>query len=184
MAVKKPKKLEEPLTRCDGTLTESAYLAFIRSTLRSKSLRWKPRSNALEKARRPYKGPNKRQKWEYLCGICKGYFKQDETHVDHFPHPCGSILSVEDIGNFAENLFCNSDNLRVLCVECHAIHTVSESHNLTFEEARKLKVIIDLLKPANKSKMEVLLKKHNYVCKNAVQRRAALTEIFDKESHD
>ena len=172
------------LPRCGNTMTESQYLAWIRSALRSKSLRWPPRAEALKLARRAYKGPIKQQKWEFLCAICQKYFKMKEVVVDHFPVEAGSILSVEDIGPFANNLYCEVENLRVLCKEDHDIHTLACKQGISFEEARKLKVILTLLKPANKSKMEVLLKEHNYVCKNAVQRRAALTEIFEKESHE
>lgn len=180
MATKKPK---EPLVRCGGTMTESAYLAWIRSALRSKSLRWPPRAEALKLARRAYKGPNKLQKWEYQCAICSEWFKLKDCIVDHHPVAAGSILTVDDIGPFANNLYCEVDNLRVLDKVCHDVHTLSEAHRIPFEEARKLKTVIDLLKPVNKSKMQALLDKHGKVCKNPQQRRAALIEILSKESN-
>jgi hypothetical protein len=178
MSSKKLKKA--PLERCGGTMTESQYLSWIRSALRSKSLRWPPRAEALKLARRAYKGPNKLQKWEYCCALCGEWWKMKDVIVDHHPVAAGSILSVEDIGPFANNLYCEVDNLRVLDKVCHDVHTLSEAHRITFEEARKLKVVIDLLKPANKSKMQALLDEHGYVCKNPAQRRAALSEIMEK----
>jgi len=181
MATKKPK---EHLVRCGGTMTESAYLAWIRSALRSKSLRWPPRSEALELARRPYKGPNKRQKWEYQCAICGEWHNAKNVIVDHHPVAAGSILSVEDIGPFANNLYCEVDNLRVLDKVCHDIWTVADAQQISFEEARTLKTIIDLLKPANKSKMQALLDLNGYVCRNPEQRRKALMEIFNKGEED
>ena len=144
MATKK--KQTEKLTRCSGTLTESAYLAWIRSALRAKSLRWKPRTDALQLARRPYKGPNKRQQWEYQCALCKAWHKADDVIVDHFPHAAGSILSVEDIGPFAERLFCEVDNLRVLDKVCHDIHTLSEKLGMSFADAQIEKEVIDICK--------------------------------------
>lgn len=182
MAFKKIPK--EPLTRCGGTMTESAYLAWIRSALRSKSLRWPPRAEALKLARRAYKGPNKQQKWEFRCAICGEWFKMKEVVVDHHPVAAGSILTVEDIGPFANNLYCEVGNLRVLCSEDHDIHTLAEKQGISFEEARVEKEKIFLLKPANKSILNVLLSEDGYTCKNPEQRRKALDEIFDKRGVD
>jgi rRNA maturation endonuclease Nob1 len=151
---KKPaKKLKEPLVRCNGTMTEAQYLSWIRSALRSKSLRWPPRATALELARRPYKGPIKQQKWEYKCAICSKWYKAKEVVVDHFPVGAGSIRSVEDIGAFANNLYCEVENLRVLCSTDHDIHTLAEKLGLTFVEAATEKEIIAI---CNKKVAEVV----------------------------
>lgn len=175
------KASKEPLVRCGGTMTESAYLAWIRSALRSKSLRWPPRAKALELARRPYKGDKKQQKWEYQCAICKQWFKMKDVVVDHHPIPAGSILSVDDIGPFANNLYCEVDNLRVLDKVCHDIWTLADKMQISFEEARVEKEIISLLKPANKSIMQALLDKNGYNCKNPKQRREALEKILKEK---
>lgn len=170
---------DNKLTRCGGTMTEAAYLAWIRSALRSKSLRWPPRNKALELARRPYSGPNKQQKWEYVCAICREWKKLKEVCVDHFPIAAGSILSVEDIGNFANNLYCEVDNLRVLCKEpCHSTHTLAETLGITFEEAKIQKEVIRLLRKENRAEMVALLTQNGYDCRNDVQRREALTNIL------
>lgn len=144
MVVKR--KPKEPLTRCHGTLTESGYLAWIRSALRSKSLKWLPRTKAIEASRRPYKGPNKQQKWECQCALCKLWFKQKDICVDHYPVAAGSIKNVADIGNFANNLFCEVDNLRVLCVGCHSTWTIADKMGISFSEAVVEKEIIALCK--------------------------------------
>ena len=137
--------------RCSGTMTESQFLAWVRSALRSKSLRWPPRSEALELARRPYKGSNKLQKWEYSCSICKQWYKAKDVCVDHYPKPAGSILSVEDIGAFVNNLYCEVDNLRVLCVPCHEVHTLADKEGVSFEKAKAMKKVIEITKqPAKK----------------------------------
>ena len=162
-------------------MTESAYLAWIRSALRSKSLRWPPRAEAFKLARRAYKGPNKQQKWEYQCAICGEWFKMKDCVADHFPVAAGSILTVDDIGPFANNLYCEVENLRILDKVCHDIHTVADKQGISFEEARVEKEKISLLKPANKSIMQALLDEHEYVCKNPAQRRKALDEIFAKK---
>lgn len=185
MTAKKPiKKAPKALkTRCSGTMTESAYLAWIRSALRSKSLRWPPRSEALVAARRPYKGENKRQQWEYICTICKNAFNAKQVVVDHYPKAAGSILSVEDIGPFAENLFCEVDNLRCLCVECHDIHTLAEKQSITFEQA---KVEKDILAICKKPVKEVLafLEKYGYtgaLVSNGEKRKALVDKILKEK---
>lgn len=171
-----------PLTRCSGTMSESQYLQWIRSALRSKSLRWKPRTDAIIAARRKYTGPNKMQKYECQCAICLDWFKQKDIAVDHYPKEAGSILSVADIGPFAERLFSEVDNLRILCNFCHRKHTLSSSKGITMEEAALEIKVNDVMK--NKKEMLELFAKHSInsaTITNDTKRKAALTEIFKKE---
>ena len=69
-------------------------------------------------ARRPYVGDNKRQKWEYACWICGGYFKGTEVQVDHII-PCGTLRVWDDLVGFVQRLFCEIEGFRVLCHGCH-----------------------------------------------------------------
>lgn len=167
-------------TRCGNTMTESAYLAWIRSALRSKSLRWPPRAEALKLARRAYKGPNKLQKWEFQCAICLGWHKMKEVVVDHHPVAAGSILSVEDIGPFANNLYCEVDNLRVLCKEDHDVWTLAEKQGITFEEALIAKKVIESCKLKTDVQLALLSGFGYNSCTNAAKRKAAWTEIHNK----
>jgi len=112
-------------TRNSGTLTESAFWSFIRSGLRQKSRWWKPIAECKAKAKRPYKGPLKRQKFEYQCNQCKNWFPDKKINVDHIC-PAGSLNSAQDLPDFIERLFCEVDNLQVLCETCHNAKTKSE----------------------------------------------------------
>lgn len=174
------KSTKEQLVRCSGTMTESQFLAWIRSALRSKSLRWKPRTDALEMARRPYKGPNKRQKFEYQCAICLGWFKAADVVVDHHPVAAGSILSIEDVGQFCNNLYCEVDNLRVLCEYDHDLYTLQQKNpGMTVQEAKIAKEITRLLKKENRKELLAILEQHGYTgCTNDEKRRAALVKIL------
>ncbi len=96
-----------------------------RSALRAAWLRWPPRAEALKMAKRPYKGNNKRQKWEYTCNSCLGTFMQKEVQVDHII-PAGSFLCKEDHRRFVCGLFCEVDELQILCKPCHSIKTAGE----------------------------------------------------------
>jgi 5-methylcytosine-specific restriction endonuclease McrA len=121
-AAKKPKTEK---TRNAGTMTESAFWSFIRSGLRQKSRWWKPITQCKLKAKRPYKGPNKRQKFEYQCNSCKKWFAEKNINIDHI-EPAGSLNCADDLAGFVERLFCEVDNLQVLCSGCHNIKTQKE----------------------------------------------------------
>jgi 5-methylcytosine-specific restriction endonuclease McrA len=109
-------------------MTESAFWSFIRSALRQKSRWWKPISIAKQKAKRAYKGKNKRQKFEYKCAGCGNYFPDKEVNVDHII-PAGKLNSYGDLPEFVRKLFCEEDNLQVLCKKCHDIKTKQDKLN-------------------------------------------------------
>jgi len=121
-----PKKVVSK-TRCHETMTESAFWSFIRSALRQKSRFWKPITECKLKARRLYKGTNKRQKFEYQCNVCKNWFIEKKINVDHI-NAAGSLRSSEDLPGFVERLFCEVDNLQVLCEKCHDKKTKADKH--------------------------------------------------------
>lgn len=108
-----------------GTMTESAFWGFIRAGLRQKSRWWKPVSLCKQNARRNYKGPNKRQKYEYQCNYCKKWFADKNINVDHIT-PAGTLTCANDLPGFVERLFCEVDGLQVLCSGCHNIKTQNE----------------------------------------------------------
>lgn len=119
-----PKKLiEKPYNA--GTMSVSAFWSMIRSALRQKSRWWRPIIQAKHKARRKYVGPNKRQKYEYKCAQCKKWHMEKNIEVDHLM-PCGSLRSGDDLKGFVERLFCEVENLIVLCRPCHKKKTEKE----------------------------------------------------------
>lgn len=124
----KPRKNVAPKTRNAGTMTESAFWSFIRSALRQKSRWWKPIGEAKQHAKRKYVGPQKgrgKQKWEYQCASCLDWFPDKEVNVDH-RIPAGTLRCAADLPGFVERLFCEVDNLQVLCSTCHNKKTQSE----------------------------------------------------------
>lgn len=123
---KRPPKILKPKPRNAGTMTESAFWSFIRSSLRQRSRFWKPILLAKEKAKRPYQGNNKKQKYEYQCNACKKWYAAKSVQVDHVI-PAGNLQSANDLPGFVERLFCEVDNLQVLCTDCHDAKTKRES---------------------------------------------------------
>lgn len=109
-------------TRNGGEWTEAEFFGFIRSNLRLMSRKWNPRKLAEHRARAPYTGPNKRQKWKYQCARCWGWFKRTEVEVDHV-EPCGTLKSFDDAGEFLRRLLVEVDGFEVLCEECHQAKT-------------------------------------------------------------
>jgi len=122
VAVKKPRVAK---TRNAGTMSESAFWSFIRSGLRQKSRWWKPITQCKLEAKRPYKGTNKRQKFEYQCNECKNWYQEKLINVDHIV-PAGSLNCANDLPTFVERLFCETNNLQVLCEACHNVKTQNE----------------------------------------------------------
>jgi 5-methylcytosine-specific restriction endonuclease McrA len=114
----KPRKNAQPKTRNHGSMTESAFWSFIRSSLRQKSRWWKPILECKKAARIPYKGENKRMKWLYKCAECGEYFPEKRISVDHI-QAIGSLKSASDLPLFVERLFCEIDGLQVLHDDCH-----------------------------------------------------------------
>lgn len=115
---RRPKTTRVPKTRAGGEWTEAAYWSFIRSLLRQGSIRWPPRTTAKLKFRRPSQSANKRLKWEYQCGCCQRWWPDKEIEVDHV-YACGTLKSYDDLPRFVQRLFCEPEELVVLCKECH-----------------------------------------------------------------
>lgn len=121
--VKNPKV---PRTRAGNEWTEARFWQFLRTGLRQMSRRWPPIARlAMDAAKRPNQSDNLRLKWEYQCADCAGWFPGKKVQVDHI-HPCGQLKSFQDLQVFAELLFCESDKLKVLCLECHNAKTHSK----------------------------------------------------------
>lgn len=112
-------------THCGNTWTSAKYFSFIRSALRSAFRKYPVKYQVKAEASRPYVGTDKRRKKEYQCNVCKGWFADKEVAVDHII-PCGSLKTYEDLPRFVETLFCQSDNLQIICDSCHRIKTNKE----------------------------------------------------------
>lgn len=91
------------------------------------------RADALDKAKKPYKGSDKRRKWQWMCFICQGGFKRDEVQVDHII-ACGSYLKDADESRFRLRLL--EGELSVLCKPCHKVKS-KEDNRKTREERKK-----------------------------------------------
>ena len=125
-------------TRNAGTMSESAFWAFIRSALRQKSRWWKPITQCKQNAKRPYKGLNKRQKFEYQCNKCKKWFPDKQINIDHIL-PAGELNKADDLPGFVERLFVEVEGLQCLCQNCHNEKTKQEKEQLKLKRNGNIK---------------------------------------------
>ncbi len=91
----------------------------LRKALRS-AWRFDPeRQMAMDAAKVPYTGTDKRYKWMYICAMCGLLWKKTEVERDHI-EPCGKFTKFEHRKHFLLTLFCRAkDNLQILCKGCH-----------------------------------------------------------------
>lgn len=104
--------------------TEARFKGFITSALRNAFRRWQPKSDVLGDAFTRVK-KNKasgRQAKHYRCAKCRRDFPQKQVQVDH-KEPIGTFQSWDV---FVEKLFCEKENLQVLCKPCHNKKTKKE----------------------------------------------------------
>lgn len=118
-----PRRVER--THAGGTWTKARYWTFIRSALRKAWSKYPVKYQVLQEARRPSQLDDKRTKWQYQCNNCKGWFKTKEVQVDHI-ESAGSLKDYDDLPSFVSRLFCEKDNLQVLCHSCHKVKTQEE----------------------------------------------------------
>ena len=110
------------------------FWAFVRSGLRAKWTRWPPKYAIMASGKRAYTGTNKRQKFEYHCQGCDGWFPQKEIQCDHIV-PTGTLKCFEDLPAFCERLFVGVDKLQRLCTTCHAAKTATERKERNLEDS-------------------------------------------------
>jgi len=109
-------------TRAGGQWTESRYFGFIRSTLRRAFTRYPVKHQVKINNRRIKKGS---KRFEYQCEACRGWFPNSQIEVDHI-NPAGSLKTFDDLPGFVERLFCEEDNLQLICKPCHLKKTKEE----------------------------------------------------------
>ena len=115
-------------TRAGGLWTEARYNKFINSALRSASLKWPPMSQALKDARL--------RRGIYKCAGCGAEVRpttrvdgktKKNVHVDHIVPVVDPQAGFEGWDVYVERLFCEQDNLQVLCLKCHTEKTNLEA---------------------------------------------------------
>ena len=130
-------------TRCSGQWTEARYSSFIKSLLRQGTRKWGPIQECLKNARVA--------RGEYLCNGCRERVPKsvldpetrkrvNNVHVDHI-EPVVPVTGWVSWDSCINNMFCEAENLQVLCHSCHK--------EVTDEENKQRKYYRDLKKGNN-----------------------------------
>ena len=126
-----------PKTRNGGSWTEARFRSFIRSQLRAATMRWGPISASLAASRV--------ERGTYLCAGCQQEVpatikvngrRVKNVHVDHILPIVDPDVGFVSYDELVERMFCEKDNLQVLCTECHDIKTNDEKARAKARRAR------------------------------------------------
>lgn len=116
-----------PKTRCGGRFTEARFNSFIKSLLRQGTRRWAPIADVKKKGRT--------RRGFYHCDGCQKEVpatiivngkRTNNAVVDHiFPvvPPETGFTTWDDV---IERLFCEEEDLQLLCHDCHTTKSMEE----------------------------------------------------------
>jgi len=125
-------------TRCSGQWTESKFNTFIRNQLRGATRKWAP-INEVKKEANISRGV-------YLCACCKNHVpvsvrvgskRVNNVFVDHIDPIVDPYKGFEGFDVYIDRMFCEKDNLQLLCGECHDKKSLEE-RRIRAEERKKL----------------------------------------------
>ena len=137
-------RLGGPKTRNGNQWTEARFRSFIRSQLRAATMRWGPIAECLKDSRV--------SRGEYLCAGCQqtvpasikvGGRRTKNVHVDHILPIIDPDVGFTSYDDLIERMFCEADNLQVLCTECHDIKTNDEKARAKARRAKERDLDID-----------------------------------------
>lgn len=113
----------------NGKWTEGRFKAFITSTLRSGTRRWPPKHAVLASAKteRKINPATGRLAQMYECKACKAEFSSRDIQVDHIEAVTSPTEGFTSWDVFIDRLYCEQENLQVLCVKCHKKKTMKET---------------------------------------------------------
>ena len=113
--------------RNNGEWTPARRKAFIVSVLRSGTRKYPPKYLTLSSAKTDKKVNTKTNRiaQHFLCAECRNDFPAKEVQVDHI-NPVVGVNGFTTWDSYIENLFCDEENLQVLCLECHGRKTKLE----------------------------------------------------------
>ena len=108
--------------------TDGRVKGFITSVIRGGFRRWPPKFNVLSAAKKGKKVNAKtgRVAEHYECFTCKEAFPAKEVQVDHIAPVVDPKVGFVDWDTFISRLFCEAENLQVLCKPCHLAKTKLE----------------------------------------------------------
>jgi hypothetical protein len=92
--------------------------AFAKSALRRASVYWYAMKEAMDNAK------VSRGLWK--CAQCQGEFKKSEVQKDHISPVVSTDGEKNDMNTYIETLFCEPENIQILCKPCHLTKSAVE----------------------------------------------------------
>ena len=114
--------------RNGGEWTDARFRSFVTSALRAASRRWPPKFKALKEAFVGRKTNKKTGKlaMHYKCAKCKKHFVATDVQVDHVLPVVDPKVGFVSWDLFIDRIFCEIENLQVMCKPCHKVKTEEE----------------------------------------------------------
>ncbi len=114
--------------RNGGEWTDARFRSFVTSALRAASRRWPPKYKALKEAFVGRKENKKTGKlaMHYKCAKCKKQFVAADVQVDHVLPVVDPKVGFVSWDDFINRIFCEIENLQVMCKPCHKVKTELE----------------------------------------------------------
>jgi len=126
--------------RNGGEWTEARFKSFVTSALRAASRRWPPKYKALKEAfvARKVNAKTGKMAMHYNCAVCQKLYVASDVQVDHIKpvvDPKKGFISWDD---FINRIFCEIENLQVMCRSCHSVKTQAEKKERTIAKMHKV----------------------------------------------
>ncbi len=117
------------LVKCDGTWTQAKFNSFIKNNLRAATRKWAPIQKCKKRAHVA--------RGLYRCDGCHQevtptYYDGDKRKrmknifVDHTVPIIDPAVGFTTWDECIERMFCDSDNLQLLCKQCHSVKSREE----------------------------------------------------------
>lgn len=114
--------------RNNGEWTEARFRSFVTSALRAASRRWPVKFKAMKESFVGRKTNEKTGKlaMHYKCAGCNKHFVATDVQVDHVKPVVDPVKGFISWDVYVDNLFCELENLQILCKPCHKEKTAEE----------------------------------------------------------
>ena len=114
--------------RNGGEWTEARFKSFVTSALRAASRRWPPKYKALKEAfvGKQVNAKTGKLAMHYTCAACNKLYVATDVQVDHIKPVVDPKKGFVSWDSFIDRMFCEIENLQVMCKPCHKIKTDQE----------------------------------------------------------
>lgn len=130
--------------KAGGRWSVARFRAFIKSLLRAGTMRWAPKYDALKAAfvKRGVNPKTGKLAKLHKCNHCSKLFPMNAVKVDHIKPVVDPNVGFVSWDMYIDRMFCEVENLQVLCDPCHDFKTKTESkkqHHLPTTKAVRIR---------------------------------------------